>query len=210
MTIPINEIERCLEDYGIEAASDMCSKIQTYISLLLRWNQKISLTTVTYPLEIVRFHFGESMFAASAVPIGNGRLADVGSGAGFPGLPLKIARPQISLMLIESNFKKCAFLGEVVRALELDNVEVIPGRMESVIQGPQKMDFITERAVGQIDKVLRIGEEHLSSTGKVIMWVGENDASDAMDKNPSWKWREPARIPMSERRVLLVGSFSGN
>lgn len=206
MTISTEKIESCLEDYEFKASQDTYSKIQAYISLLIRWNQRISLTTVTDPLEIVRFHFGESMFAASVVPIENGRLADVGTGAGFPGLPLKIARPQISLTLIESNLKKCAFLGEVVRALELDGVEVVSGRMESAIQRKQRFDFITARAVGKIDQILKFGKEALTATGTVVMWMGENDALDVIDKNPTWKWRKIIHVPMAQRRVLLVGS----
>ena len=98
-------------------ASELCERIRTYISLLLRWNQSISLTTVTNSDEILRFHFGESLFAASAFSLENGRLADVGSGAGFPGLPLAMLLPDLNVTLIESNAKKFTFLSEVVREL---------------------------------------------------------------------------------------------
>src|SRR3984957_19909902 len=103
-----------LREYGVAATSALCLAIQKYISVLLRWNEKISLTTITDPLDIVRFHFGESMFGASAVPMKEGRLADVGTGAGFPGLPLKLLLPSLDLLLIESSAKKASFLSECI------------------------------------------------------------------------------------------------
>jgi len=80
---------------------------------LLRWNEKLNLTAIRDPLEILYRHFCESMFAAGAIPVDKGRLADIGSGPGFPGIPLKIARPELELCLVESNIKKGTFLAEV-------------------------------------------------------------------------------------------------
>ena len=122
-------ILRALEPYNFFASAEFCEKIRTYASLLLMWNRSISLTTVTEPLEILKIHFGESLFAISEVPISNGRLADVGSGAGFPGMALAIANFSLGVTLIESNAKKCTFLSEVARALELSNVTVTRSRM---------------------------------------------------------------------------------
>src|ERR1700733_6024596 len=175
MKLSGTEIRRCLESYGFSASAEVCAKIEKYTSLLIRWNQRISLTTISDPLEIIRLHFGESIFATSSVPIANGRLADVGTGGGFPGLPLKIARPGIDVTLIEANLKKCAFLSEVVRALELDDVEIVRGRMENVFSGFKEFDFITARAVGQVDEMLRLGKDALRPTGKIVFWLGEND-----------------------------------
>ena len=85
-----SEIKKLLLPYGVSASDVLCDQVQIYMSLLLEWNRRVSLTTVTDPVEIVKFHFGESMFAASSVPIRNGRLADVGSGPGFPAIPLSM------------------------------------------------------------------------------------------------------------------------
>jgi 16S rRNA (guanine(527)-N(7))-methyltransferase RsmG len=199
------EIGRSLERYGFLASADTCIRIQRYVALLLKWNQRISLTAIADPLDIVRLHFGESIFAVSAIPIGSCRLADVGTGAGFPGLALKLARPEINLTLIEANLKKCAFLSEVVRALDLSNVQILRDRMESVLPEKFEFDFLTARAVGQTDKIIRLGREALAPGGRIVMWLGENDALDAIEKNPRWKWRELIRIPEAQRRVLLVG-----
>ena len=87
------------------STQEQAEKVAQYMQLLLEWNQSFSLTSVTNPSEILSRHFGESMFATSIVPIRQGRLADVGSGAGFPGLAIKIMRPELDVVLIEPNKK---------------------------------------------------------------------------------------------------------
>ncbi|HXP79861.1 MAG TPA: 16S rRNA (guanine(527)-N(7))-methyltransferase RsmG [Verrucomicrobiae bacterium] len=199
------EIGRFLSPYGFEASPLFCEKLWTYVSLLQRWNSKISLTTVTDLAEIVKFHFGESLFAVSAVPIEESRLADVGSGAGFPGLPIAMAVPGLDLTLIESNARKCAFLSEVVRSIEVDRVTVFWGRMEELRAGPRKFDFITARALGHHDELLSWAVDHLADGGRVVLWLGE-EGSHAISRDPSWNWRNRILIPGSQRRYLLVGS----
>lgn len=120
-------------------------QLSTYIDLLLRWNARINLTAIRKPEEIVSRHFGESFFLARHLFPAEARhqclttnhssptVIDIGSGAGFPALPLKIWAPEIHLTLIESNHKKAAFLREVVRSLTLTNVDVIADRAESVL-----------------------------------------------------------------------------
>src|ERR1700740_668701 len=90
-------IIRDLKAYGITASTRLCDQIRVYIDLLLRWNQKTSLTAVTNPEEIVRFHFGERLLAVPPVPIRHGRLADVGSGAGSPAVPIRMAFSNLSV-----------------------------------------------------------------------------------------------------------------
>src|SRR5271155_3955999 len=99
-------IRRALGEFQMEVSDQQIVYIQQYMKLLLTWNEKINLTAIRDPLEILYRHFCESMYAAVAVPVENGRLADVGSGAGFPGIPLKIMRPGLETMLVESNMKK--------------------------------------------------------------------------------------------------------
>jgi 16S rRNA (guanine527-N7)-methyltransferase len=199
-----HDIERALAPYGVSCNSEFCRKIRTYISLLLRWNRRISLTAVTDPAEILRFHFGESLFALSAVPLRDGRLADLGSGAGFPGLPLRMARPGLDLLLIESNGKKATFLAEVVRELDLSRVEVFRDRMESISKDGPAFDFVTARAVGCHDDLLTWACAHATG-GKLVLWLGEEDAS-RISNTSGWKWELPVQIPGSKRRFLLVGS----
>src|SRR6202161_3581947 len=119
-----NVIEQALLPYFSPVSPLLCYQIRSYIDPLLRWSRRISLTTVTDPSEILRFHFGESLLAVPSVPIRHGRLADVGSGAGFPAGPIRMVSEPLSVVLIESNQKKATFLMEVVRALKLEHTDV--------------------------------------------------------------------------------------
>ncbi len=143
-----------LKDYGVATSARLCDQIRIYIDLLLRWNQKTSLTTVTDPAEILRFHFGESLLAVELVPIRHGRLADVGSGAGFPAVPIRMVAEALHVILIESNQKKATFLAEIIRELQLQNVEVRRSRMEDVDLRTETVDFVSARALGIDDDFL--------------------------------------------------------
>jgi 16S rRNA (guanine527-N7)-methyltransferase len=201
--IPDHLIEKTLAEYGVSVTSTIESGVRAYISLLLRWNERISLTTITDPVEILRFHFGESMFAASAVPIRDGRLADVGSGAGLPGLPLKILVPSLDLILIESNAKKASFLSECIRELNLAGVEVARRRFEDF--DGNALDFVTARALGNYDHLIEWTRKNLTLSGKLVLWLGQDDAVE-LQTNSALKWRSPMPIPNSDRRVILVGA----
>jgi len=202
-TITDQAIAGNLLEYGVAATPALCLAIQKYISILLRWNQRIALTTITNPLEIVRFHFGESMFAASVVPIEKGRLADVGTGAGFPGLPLKLLLPSIDLVLVESNAKKASFLSECVRELSLTGVEVYRGRFKDIESEEYRFDFVTARALGGYSDLVRWSHRQLSPGGALVLWLGQQDAMEMLS---SYRWRAPVPITGSDRRVLLIGS----
>src|SRR5271155_6145998 len=117
-TVPSSDtIHRALAEFHLSANEPQVLQIQQYVGLLLKWNEAVNLTAIRDPLEILYRHFCESMFAASVVTLDKGRLADVGSGGGFPGLPLKILRPELEVFLVESNVRKATFLAEVVRDL---------------------------------------------------------------------------------------------
>lgn len=201
------EIKKTLAEYQFSCSEEVCNSIRVYISLLQRWNQRFSLTSVTSPTEILRFHFGESIFAASVVPILRGRLADVGTGAGFPGLPLRLVRPDVDLVLIESNSKKAAFLAEVVRELQLDRVHVFRGRMNELADSESGFDFVAARAIGKYRELLTWAQGRLSDIGKVVLWLGKEDV-EAFSEVSGWNWHQSQRIPGSMNRFILVGSRS--
>jgi 16S rRNA (guanine527-N7)-methyltransferase len=204
-TLSALEISNALGPYSATIAPATAEKIRAYIALLLKWNRSISLTTVTDPAEIIKFHFGESLFAASALKFAESRLADVGTGAGFPGLPLTLAVPSLDVTLIESNTKKCAFLSEVIRGLKLRNVSVFRGRMDEFPPGSDDFDFVAARALGQFDDLLKWSRAHLAPGGKAVLWLGDGDAQE-LSSAPGWTWDKPIVIPGSKRRYLLAGS----
>jgi len=200
-------IKTHLRIYGIDPSPYLSESIRTYVDLLLRWNQKMALTTVVDPLEILRFHFGESMFAVNEVPIRHGRLADVGTGAGFPSIPIRMVTPGLDCVLIESNQKKATFLAEVVRTLGLQEVEVFRGRMEAIRDSNQTFDFSVCRALGLHDEFLSWSSKHLAPAGKVVYWIGDGDAAK-ISRSGHWNWQPEIRIPNSKSRVLLIGAKS--
>jgi 16S rRNA (guanine527-N7)-methyltransferase len=199
-----SQVIDCLRPFRAGPSEDQTAKIREYVRLLIKWNQSISLTSIVDPIEIVTRHFGESFFGCSLLPVENGRLADVGSGAGFPGLSLKIMSPGLHVILIESNKKKCAFLSEVVRALDLSAVEVLPTRFEQVRAEPGFADFVTARALGGFPDLLRWAKKVLSPRGHAILWVGGDD-STTISRIPGWIWQPAVRIPESQRRFIQIG-----
>lgn len=198
-------IAELLGPYGVPPSIDLSEKILAYVDLLLKWNRKIALTTVTDPIEIVKFHFGESLFAFSTGACGKSRLADVGTGAGFPGLALAVADSNFQIDLIESNLKKCAFLSEVIRRLQITNASVFPVRMESLTVSHTEYDFISARALGQFDDLLHWASGRLEAKGQIMLWLGDEDVRK-LSAHLDWDWKHPILIPGSTRRYILQGS----
>jgi 16S rRNA (guanine527-N7)-methyltransferase len=186
--------------------------ISTYLDLLLRWNARVNLTSVREPEEIVTRHFGESFFAAKHLLAGasdNLHVIDVGSGAGFPGLPIKIWAQNIRLTLIESNHKKATFLREVIRALKLDNADVYSGRAEAFPRERKDQgDIVTLRAVEHFDSALAAAISLVRPGGRIALLISEPQRKNALAFGPSVRWLDPIRIPQSERRILLIAMLN--
>lgn len=198
-------IRRASAEFQLTVNDHQVQQIQQYMALLLRWNDKMNLTAIRDPLEILYRHFCESMFGAAAIPVENCRLADVGSGGGFPGLPLKIIRPDADVFLIESNVKKATFLTEVVRELGLTGVRVLVSRYEELSEEVAPVDIVCSRAVGDFGPFLDWASSPVLSTQKVALWIGAQDA-ESVRRLQTWEWQEPVPIPHSLRRSILVGS----
>jgi 16S rRNA (guanine527-N7)-methyltransferase len=198
-------IRRALSEFKLPAYDDQVLQIQQYIRILLQWNDKVNLTAIRDPLEILYRHFCESMYAAIAVPVEHGRLADVGSGGGFPGLPLKIIRPDLRVFLVESSIKKITFLAEVTRELGLKDVQVLARRYEELGEEVAPLDYVCSRALGEFPAFLEWAKsEHLAAK-QVILWIGARDLPE-IQKIQTWDWNEPIQVPNSLRRLLLVGT----
>jgi 16S rRNA (guanine527-N7)-methyltransferase len=127
------------------------AQLSTYLDLLLKWNARTNLTAIRDPEEIVRRHFGESLFAARHLPP-TSTLLDLGSGAGFPGLPIQLLHPEIAVTLAESQNKKATFLREVIRTLGLPT-EIWAARAETM-QAARQFETVTLRAVDNMPEAL--------------------------------------------------------
>jgi 16S rRNA (guanine527-N7)-methyltransferase len=198
-------IRRALGEFQLALSDKQVLQIQQYMSILLMWNEKINLTAIQDPLEVLNRHFCECMYAASTVPLEHGRLADVGSGGGFPGLPLKIVRPELQVFLIESNVKKATFLAEVARELELRDTRVLVSRYEELGEEIAPLDFVCSRALGEFVPFLEWARSEKVAAKQVILWIGARDLPE-LQKVRTWEWREPIAVPHSLRRLLLVGT----
>jgi 16S rRNA (guanine527-N7)-methyltransferase len=220
--------QRPSEEPAVLSATQL-QHISTYIDILMRWNARINLTAIRNEEEIVTRHFGESLFAArhlfpphpvsSSVPPvvkdfdlaeaqspkPEARIADLGSGAGFPGIPIKLWAQSITLTLIESNQKKATFLREVTRALTLTDVYIQNVRAETL--PPATFDLVTLRAVEDFPSILPIAAALLAPAGRLAILIGSPQVDPARSTLPNLTWTPPIPIPHSRSRNLLIGTL---
>ena len=204
LSLSPEQIQAILQPYCSGTSVEICAKIKIYIDLLYFWNRKISLTAIDDEEEVVRFHFGESVYALTLEDFNHGRLADVGAGAGFPGLAIKLSHPDIAITLIEPNKKKCAFLNEVARKLEFSNVEVLCATFESSKIQSGTLGYVASRALGKTDKLLHWAKAKLAPDGRVVLWAGAADAVE-ITQTRGWNWTKVVKIPATAQRLIVVG-----
>jgi 16S rRNA (guanine527-N7)-methyltransferase len=167
-TLPDARIARLLEPYlGSNPTSpNLYAQLSSYLDLLLKWNARTNLTAIRDPEDIVRRHFGESLFAGSQLAgrlPSNATLLDFGSGAGLPGLPIQLLHPELRVTLAESQGKKASFLREAVRTLNLPT-EVWAARVDTLPPG-RRFDVVTLRAVDNMQQALAEARLHVAPNG---------------------------------------------
>lgn len=205
-----------------DLSSAQLGKVAVYIDTLLKWNARINLTSIRDEQQIVTRHFGESFFLAQSLftggrhgsPDENERLAegpggsvlDIGSGAGFPGLPVKIWADQVGLTMVEANHKKSIFLREVVRAIGLQDVNVTSERAETLAENPDvaRADVVTLRAVERFVKILPVALTLLAPSGRLALLIGREQI-EVLPRDVGIVWEPPIRVPESASRVLCIG-----
>jgi 16S rRNA (guanine527-N7)-methyltransferase len=197
-------IAHLLEPF-IELDETRLGVISIYINLLLKWNARINLTAIREPSEIVQRHFGESLFVAKylldqQLPQ---TAIDLGSGAGFPGVPFAMLAPEVQVTLIESQQKKATFLKELVHALGLKNVQVFSDRAENY---PNTADLVMLRAVEKFEQALPMAARLTKAGGRVALMIGSGQVEQARRLSSDVNWVNAIQVPCGTSRQLLVGT----
>jgi 16S rRNA (guanine527-N7)-methyltransferase len=163
---------RQLDLSSIEPGTPRFEQFLRYRRELLAWNARVNLTSITEAGEVLIKHFLDSLSIVSVYDVTPTRLLDIGAGAGFPGLPLKIARPEWSVVLLEATGKKVAFLQHVIDSLQLKDVLALHGRAEEVVHRGdyrRKFDVVTARAVSSIPRLLEYAAPFCRVGGQIIL-----------------------------------------
>lgn len=179
------------------------ARFEQYFSLFRRWNSRLNLSAIRDQEGILSRHFVESIACARALPAGISTLLDYGSGAGFPGIPIVICRPEISVTLAESHGKKAAFLQEAARTLDLP-ATVHSGRAE-LLAGP--FDCVTLRAVDRMARAVTDAAGVVAFGGWLALMTTRSDlARFQTAAGAEFSWMDAIQLPGSEDRVLALGA----
>lgn len=195
-TLAVETISELLAPYlEGEGTPVLYRQLSGYLDLLLKWNARTNLTAIRDPKEIVRRHFGESLFAGRQVGLGK-TLLDFGSGAGFPGIPIQLLRPDKVVTLAESQGKKAVFLREAVRTLGLRS-EVWAGRVEEMSE-EVCFEVVAMRAVDRMGEAVIAGKARVAAGGQLVLLTTDDQVPGA---------GRSIRIPSSETGVVYCEMF---
>lgn len=203
MSFSPSEIASLLGEAGLPVSSELSEQLAAYLALLLKWNARTNLTAIRDPREIVLRHFADSLFCARFIDSSARTLLDFGSGAGFPGVPIALARPQLRVTLAESQARKAAFLHEAVRTLSL-NAEVWSQRVESMALD-QRYDAVALRAVDQMESACGSAALRVAPGGQILIFTTSRLKDSVATAAPGMEWQPPVRLPHSIQGILLLG-----
>jgi len=184
MEIGYREWQRFIIDsarkLGLAIDEGFSAQFAAHASELIKWNRKINLTAITNPRDIAIKHFLDSLAPAQYIPE-EARLLDIGSGAGFPGIPLKILKPSVSVLMIDGVRKKVNFLKHMIRTLNLDNIEALQIRSENLAQDPEfvnSFDVIISRALSDLKPFVKGALPLLAPQGAIMAMKGKIDPQE--------------------------------
>ena len=197
-----NRLLELLRPFGVNLSDSQAAQTLNYLHLLLRWNEKINLTAIRDPEEAVTRHFGESLFPATHLQL-RGTLLDIGTGAGFPGLALKIVFPDLAVTLLEPVTKKRAFLKEAVRVCGFTEVSIRGERLEDLVAASDPLNFelATMRAVGNLEVLVPLAAKALKSSGKCLLWLSSEQGANLGSINSGLNWGQPLKMPISQTEI---------
>ena len=203
-----------LLENNIILSDEQIESYKTYSKLLQEWNKVMDLTAIDEEEQIIEKHFYDSLISAKYFKYENQTLLDIGSGAGFPGLVLAIAFPNLNITLLEPTLKRCNFLNAVINKLGLKNVNVINDRAENFISAKREAyDLVTSRAVSRLNMLLELSIPFLRVNGYMIALKGKNvelelnEAKNALDLlNTKLLNKFDLKLPSEEenRSILIL------
>ncbi len=198
-----SRLNQALRERGQEPLDEQTAgQFELYLSLIFRWNARVNLTSVRTEDAIISIHLAESIACARVLPVAITSLLDFGSGAGFPGVPIALCRPEIVVTLAESQGKKAAFLQEAVRTLGL-NAKVHAGRAEGLAE---MFGCVTLRAVDRMSKAVAAAAQLVAPEGWLaLMTTGADVAGLKTAAGEKFSWSDAIHLPRSEDRVLALG-----
>ena len=208
----LKELKNKSEQININLENEQIKKFYEYMNLLIEWNEKFNLTAIVEPKEIILKHFIDSLTIEKYINEGD-KVIDVGTGAGFPGIPLSIYKPKINITLLDSLNKRIIFLQEVIEKLEMKNIEAVHGRAEEFAKNRREMfDIATSRAVAPLNILLEYLLPFVKIGGTCLCMKGSNidevdDAKNALEVlGGKIKKIETIKLPESDivRNIIIV------
>lgn len=198
--------QRCSE-LSFNVSDEQQGLLLNYVALLHKWNKTYNLTAVRDPEEMLVQHILDSLVIVPFIHAG--RLLDIGSGAGLPGIPVGIMRPSVPIVVLDSNIKKTRFMQQAVAELHLSNVKVVHSRIEDY-SPEQCFDTVVSRAFTQLEQMLELSAPFLCETGVVQAMKGPGAQAEQQQLPPQWQVLEEHRLSvpgMSAERFLLTAAY---
>ena len=199
-----DSIETCLAKLPFDVSAELSNKIQAYLELLLKWNKTYNLTAIRSEKQMLSHHILDSLIIAPYLQ--GQRILDVGTGPGFPGLPLAMLMPERSFFLLDSNAKKTRFVSQVVMELKLANVEVITSRVENY-QPDQGMDTVVSRAFTSLTEFVQKTSRFCVKKGLLIAMKGRYPTDEISSLEPATDFEViELEVPDldAERHLILI------
>ncbi len=204
-------IQELSKKIDVEIDEKTCNKLYIYMNLLLEWNEKINLTAITDKNEIILKHFIDSFTINKFLKKGS-KVLDIGTGAGFPGLAIKIIRPEIKVVLMDSLNKRISFLNEVIQSLKLNDIETFHSRAEEMAKNNEfreKFDIVTSRAVAKLNVLSEYMLPYTKINGKCICMKGPNVEEEVKESEKAIKILG-GKIENVDKIILPESNFERN
>lgn len=211
----INHLINGLKEFGINAADEKIELFKKYIAEIIRWNKVINITAIEDEKEIIIKHFLDSISSAKFINYENKKVIDIGTGCGFPGLPLKIIFPEMKITFLDSSKKKIMVLNSICEFLDIKEVEIISENIEKIAHDNnyrEKYDLVMCRALASFNTILEYGIPFLKENGKLIIYKGPNIMNEVdnslkalTEMKAKIKEKHEIILPLSDyKRTIIV------